>query len=480
MAVSNNIFCSNVEGGEEVETGAQPQTHAAVAQGAQGGATGDHQPGPSGEPSGPRFAAVEVEYVVDEEEDPTGLGAKIRTRTKGSPSPKRTGGSPTPSGTSDGEGETTSVASSEVVDDQDDPARVVDSEEDSGSDASDKSHLSKSGATKRSRSSRRRKGAKYARSQGGSSEEEENPLPEKKDGRGRPPTTGKDVLMAERKKAQKDLNKANGEWRDTQRAMQGGYDPRKYEGAERRKKVRELEEQIPQLPTRDLVAEVVKHSSRIDEAVSASKNLKGTLAGMIREGALFTRIAIDALNTRLSGRATETEELLREELASLKAQVADLLREKEEWNRRAMPPPHPPQTGGNATPSGEDVREEMPEVVADGLPMDPPPPGKMADPAPPEKRTWEVVTPRDTSRASTSGAGKTQARKRERSASRKRANPPTPGKSSPCHLPTPRRKRGNPCQRQGRSRGSGYGGRSRRLSTDQTRRSVGSSNGWRD
>ncbi|XP_011858587.1 PREDICTED: basic salivary proline-rich protein 1-like [Vollenhovia emeryi] len=166
---------------------------------------------------------------------------------------------------------------------------------------------------------------------------------------------------------------------------------------------------------------------------------------------------------------SERAERMREEIVALKALVADLLRVKEAEDREKMPPPlGPPPTGRHATPSGEDVREEeMPEAVADGLPMDPPPPGKVADPPPPEK-TWEVVTPNaaGTSRVPKSGAGKARAGKRERSASRRRADPLTPGKSSPYHPPTPRRRRGNPCLRQGRSRGSGCGGRSRRLSTD--------------
>ncbi|XP_011867943.1 PREDICTED: serine/arginine repetitive matrix protein 1-like [Vollenhovia emeryi] len=234
---------------------------------------------------------------------------------------------------------------------------------------------------------------------------------------------------------------AKRELRDIENILQGIYDPRKFEGVERKKKVRELQEQIPQLPTRDLVAKVIKYSSKIDEAAKRSQNLKGTFVGLIRDGALYTRVAVDALSTRLRGEASEREEQMREELASLKAQVAGLLREKEERDRRRMPPPPPPGpllAGRHATPPEENVREEeMPEVGDDSLPTETPPPGERAAAPPPEKRTWDVVTPSaaGTSRASTSRAARSRTRK-ERSVSRKRANPETSAKDPP--RPPPR------------------------------------------
>ncbi|XP_011858703.1 PREDICTED: serine/arginine repetitive matrix protein 1-like [Vollenhovia emeryi] len=460
MDAKNSLFV-DVEGGEEEEVGAQPQTYAAVAQGVQGGGTGQHQPRPSGEPSGPTIVSVKggrgirgekgpiygQEYLEEEEEERTALAAKIRTRTRGSPSPRRTGDSPTP--TDEGRGETPSAASSDVVDDLDEPALVVDSEGDHDSDASVKSHVSRSGATKRSKSVGRGRDVKQKRPLDTSSGEEEDPLHTKKDARGRKATTGRGVQIKARKEVAQALKKSREDLRNVERALQGEYDPRKYEGAERRRKIRELEEQVPQLPTRDLVAKVLDFSSKIDEAAKVSKNLKGTLAGLIRDGALYTRIAVDTLSTRVRGEASEREELLRDELAALKAQLADLQREREEErDRRAMPPPGLLQTRRNTTPSGEVVREEeMPEVVADGLPMESPPPGETAAAPPAEKRTWEVVTPNnaDASRASTSGARRSRAGKRERSLSRKRANPKTPAKDSSLPSPhAPRKQAGKP------------------------------------
>ncbi|XP_011869268.1 PREDICTED: uncharacterized protein LOC105562800, partial [Vollenhovia emeryi] len=293
--------------------------------------------------------------------------------------------------------------------------------------------------TKRRKSVRKKgRDAKQKRPLDSSSEEEENLLREKKDGRGRPVTTGKGVEMAARKMANKALNKMKGEMRDMEVIMQGDYDPLQYEGAERKKRMRELEEQIPQLPTCDLVAKVMDFSSKIDQAAKKSKNLKRTIAGLIRDGALYTRVAVDALSMRVAGVASEREERMREELVVLRAQVADLQREKEERDRATMPPPGLPRTMRDSTPTEEIVREEeMPEAIAAELPMESPPPGEIAVAAPAEKRTWDVVTPNnaDTSRASTSGVEKTRARRKERSVSRKRTKPSAPAKNS--SLPSP-------------------------------------------
>ncbi|XP_011883560.1 PREDICTED: serine/arginine repetitive matrix protein 2-like [Vollenhovia emeryi] len=77
----------------------------------------------------------------------------------------------------------------------------------------------------------------------------------------------------------------------------------------------------------------------------------------------------------------------------------------------------------------------MPEVADAGLPMDPPPPEKVADSPPPEKKTWDVVTPRaaGTSRASTSVRERSRAREKERSSSRKR----TKTAQTPAKNPSP-------------------------------------------
>ncbi|XP_011858889.1 PREDICTED: uncharacterized protein LOC105556407 [Vollenhovia emeryi] len=177
--------------------------------------------------------------------------------------------------------------------------------------------------------------------------------------------------------------------------MQGDYVPLQYEGSMRRRKERELGEQIPQLPTRDLVAKVVDYSSKIDHLAKTSKNLKGTVAGMIREGALYTRLAVDALSTRMRGGTSEGEEALREELATLKAQVAALQKEKEGRDRGMMPPPDPPRNRGDTTLMVENAREDGRMEVDDAsLPLDPLPPGKKKKKkkkkAPLSRRTQQV------------------------------------------------------------------------------------------
>ncbi|XP_011872605.1 PREDICTED: serine/arginine repetitive matrix protein 1-like, partial [Vollenhovia emeryi] len=342
----------------------------------------------------------------------------------------------------------TSSAASSAIEDSDEPSREGDPEGDGGSDERTKSHTSHSGATKRSRSGGRGKSAKQARPLDSSSGEEEDLLPERKNGRGRPITTGKGVHAAALKEANRTLNALKRQQRDAERVLQGDYHPRQFEGAERRKRVRELEEQIPQLPTRDLVAKVLEHASRADEAARVSKNLKGSLAGAIRDAALYTRVAVDALSTRASGGMSEREEQLREELAALKALVADLLRERNDRDREKMPPPpDPPLAGRDTIPAGETVREEeMPEVTDAELLIDPSPPGKVADPPPPEKKTWEVVTPKaGTSRVPKPGRERSRTRGKERSSSRKRTDPPqSQAKNPPPPSPQAPKKTGKP------------------------------------
>ncbi|XP_011884046.1 PREDICTED: uncharacterized protein LOC105571181, partial [Vollenhovia emeryi] len=287
--------------------GTQPRTPAAgVEGGVQDGETPSQQPGPSGL-LGPTVVGVEKVSLdiggrgawkpgpksskvrdkrkkdarrtmsdpqvrddpEDTEGDSTALASKISKRSKGSPSPRNT------------EGEGTARSEDSEAFATDDAASAVDPEGDDGSDGSTKSHTSRSGATKRSRSGGRGKGAKVARPPDSSSGEEEDP-PEKKDGRGRPGTTGEGIAVRARKQ---------------EKALQGDYDPPKYKAAMQMKK-REMEEQIPQLPTRDIVARVLEHASGIDYAVSVSRNLRRDLAAQIRNGALFTKVAVDALSTR--------------------------------------------------------------------------------------------------------------------------------------------------------------------------------------
>ncbi|XP_011865106.1 PREDICTED: uncharacterized protein LOC105560530, partial [Vollenhovia emeryi] len=419
MAAPNKPFFLDAEGGEEVvETGAQPQTYATVAQGAQSGGAGQQQPEPSTS-SGPKVVSVEVTRLGLDKLRGTTPGPKSsKFKERRTADPRRT--------KSDPRGQDPMGLAGKVQ-------RTEPSPPEGGVDDV------KCGVVEGGR------GAKQARPQESSSGEEEDLLPEKKDARGRPVTTGKGVGMKARKKVAQDLKRSREDLRNIEGIIQGDYEPQRYEGAERRRKIRELEEQVPQLPTRDLVAMVLDHSSKNDEAARTSRNLKGTVTGIIRDGALFTRVAVDALSTRLSGEASEVVEQMREELASLKAQVASLLREKEDRDRRKMPPPPDPQPPGrNVTPSGETVREEERMEVDDtGIPADPPPPGKTADPPPPEKRTWDVVTPEtaDNSQASTSGRERSRARKKDRSSSRKRTKlPQTPAtNSSPPSPHTPQK-----------------------------------------
>lgn len=220
-----------------------------------------------------------------------------------------------------------------------------------------------------------------------STEEEDNRLETKeKRKRGRPATTGEGIEIRKRREIEKEIRELQEEKRKLEKILEWGYDPSEYKGGRQSKRSEEMEEEIKNLPSRDIAAQMMKAAKQVEEVAAKSGNLKGGFVKILKEAVVKMTLGMDALiyrslpNEDENANAREMERL-REEIRNLREEMERLRARKDQ---ELMPPPRPQQI----TESEYSPVDRM-EVGEEGRENTPPRPR----PTHPPKEKWPAIRP---------------------------------------------------------------------------------------
>lgn len=173
-----------------------------------------------------------------------------------------------------------------------------------------------------------------------SSEEEESSLVNsRKKKQGRPVTTGEGVEIRARKAARKELQNLEKEKQDIEKILKGGYDPSEFKGERKSKRMEDLEEEMQNLPSKDIGAQMTKAAKQVELIAAKSNNLKGGFVKILKEAVLKISVGTDALICRSLPKENESAremERLREEIRTLKEEMVKL---RVQRDQELMPPP---------------------------------------------------------------------------------------------------------------------------------------------
>lgn len=173
-----------------------------------------------------------------------------------------------------------------------------------------------------------------------SSEEEENSLmTRKKKGRGRPVTTGEGVEILARQAAKKELQNLEKEKQNIEKILEGGFDPSEYRGGRQSKRMEDMEEEMQNLPSKDIAAQMAQAAKQVELVAVKSGNLKGAFVKILKEAVLKITVGTDALICRSLPKENENAremERLREEIRTLRDEMEKLRAQRDQ---ELMPPP---------------------------------------------------------------------------------------------------------------------------------------------
>lgn len=128
-----------------------------------------------------------------------------------------------------------------------------------------------------------------------------------------------------------------------EKILKWGYDPSEYKGGRRSKKAEEMGEEIQNLPSRDIAAQLMKAAQQVEQVATTSSNLKGGYVKILKEAVLKMTLGVDALVCRSLPKENENAremERLREEVRTLKEEMEKLRIRRDQ---DLMPPPPPQQ-----------------------------------------------------------------------------------------------------------------------------------------
>lgn len=161
-----------------------------------------------------------------------------------------------------------------------------------------------------------------------SSEEEESSLANsRKKKQGRPVTTGEGVEIRARKAARKELQNLEKEKQDIEKILKGGYDPSEFKGERKSKRMEDLEEEMQNLPSKDIAAQMTQAAKQVELVAAKFNNLKGGFVKILKEAVLKISVGTDALICRSLPKENENAremERLREEVRTLKEEMEKL------------------------------------------------------------------------------------------------------------------------------------------------------------
>lgn len=193
-----------------------------------------------------------------------------------------------------------------------------------------------------------------------SSEDEFEPP---KSPRGRKPTTGEGVCkrrIEEKKKYLKDLGN---EIKELEKIAQGQHNPAEYRKESEYQRMRDLEQEMKALPTRDIVAQIITAANQIHGTAVKSKRIKGTLVKVLKDSAMLVQVGVDAISGRANPReGVEQRELheLRDELKRVRMErdtLQNMMEQKPESTTQGVEH-NPPMISGEGYKATEAEEEE--------------------------------------------------------------------------------------------------------------------------
>lgn len=270
-----------------------------------------------------------------------------------------------------------------------DVANLSDFSGEESNDSAASVRTSASGAMKRGKkalpSSTKKARGKVRRDRLTSSEDEEeenNAAQTEKRKQGRPVTTGKGVEIRARVAAKKELQNLEKEKKNIEKILEGSYDPTEYRGGRHSKRAQDMGEEIQNLPSRDIAAQMIKAARQVESVATSSSNLKGGYIKILKDAALQMALGVDALVCRSLPQESENAremERLRGEIKNLREEVEKLRAKKEKEEQ--MPTPQDQQ--------GIE-RMEIEEENRGGKGDNPP---SLLHPTHPPKNKWPAVRP---------------------------------------------------------------------------------------
>lgn len=132
-------------------------------------------------------------------------------------------------------------------------------------------------------------------------------------GPGRSITKSEGVRIRSKKKAKEELESINKKITAAKEIADGNYDSREYGGAKVERKILALEEDLRELSSRDIAAEMISKAQQVKMVAGKSGNLQGSMMRILNEATLYVRVGRDALANRvqatssLEARANELE-----------------------------------------------------------------------------------------------------------------------------------------------------------------------------
>lgn len=201
-------------------------------------------------------------------------------------------------------------------------------------------------ASRKAKKTRSRNDQQYRSCSSSAGEEYDSSFKEKRK-RGRTITTGEGVEIRARRAARQELEDLKKEKQNLDRILHGGYDPSEYRGGQQSQRAEVVREEIQNLPSRDIAAQIAEAAKQVEEVASKSCNLKGGFVKILKEAVLQISLGTDALMCRSLPAENENAremERLREEVRTLREEIEKIRMNKKD--QEMMPPPQALQITG--------------------------------------------------------------------------------------------------------------------------------------
>ncbi|KAL0098415.1 hypothetical protein PUN28_020371 [Cardiocondyla obscurior] len=162
--------------------------------------------------------------------------------------------------------------------------------------------------------------------------------------RGRPVVTGEGIEIQAIRAKKKVLQKLNEEIRTAKEILESAYDPADFKSKKRTAMAQRLEEEMANLPPRDIVAQVLQAAQQADNVAAKSTNLNGRFVRILREAALKIQVGTDALVCRQPADSINSKDSSesQEEIQRLRAEVSALRNELQTLRQQTKTGQEPP------------------------------------------------------------------------------------------------------------------------------------------
>ncbi|XP_070530015.1 uncharacterized protein [Cardiocondyla obscurior] len=183
--------------------------------------------------------------------------------------------------------------------------------------------------------------------------------------RGRPVVTGEGIEIQAIRAKKKVLQKLNEEIRTAKEILESAYDPADFKSKKRTAMAQRLEEEMANLPPRDIVAQVLQAAQQADNVAAKSTNLNGRFVRILREAALKIQVGTDALVCRQPADSINSKDSSesQEEIQRLRAEVSALRNELQTLRQQTKTGQEPPVVQQNMEVEMMDNGESITSLV---------------------------------------------------------------------------------------------------------------------